>query len=194
MKYLFFLSIIFLFYGAYLFIINSNFNDSTKIETQINDRALQNRDIEQKVIDLTSLSKRISKKNIYLKLGSIKNNNFLNQIDNPLAYQEMLNFEEAFGDIIKGDLLNINLFEENFRREIKSITKKNKNKIITTKAGEDENESFIVIGKEMSFGKIHINNKVFLLKKNLRQNYIVDTANVEMVIPQFGDDYLINEN
>ena len=87
MKYLFFLSIIFLFYGAYLFIINSNFNDSTKIETQINDRALQNRDIEQKVIDLTSLSKRISKKNIYLKLGSIKNNNFLNQIDNPLAYQ-----------------------------------------------------------------------------------------------------------
>ena len=194
MKYLFFLSIIFLFYGAYLFIINSDFNDNTKIETQINDRALQNRDIEQKVIDLTSLSKRISKKNIYLKLGSIKNNNFLNQTDNPLAYQEMLNFEEAFGDIIKGDLLNINLFEENFRREIKSITKISKNKIITTKAGENENESLTVIRKEMSFVKIHINNKVFLLKKNLRQNYIVDTANVEMAIPQFGDDYLINEN
>ena len=46
----------------------------------------------------------------------------------------------------------------------------------------------------MSFGKIHINDKVFLLKKNLRQNYIVDTSNVEMAIPQFGDDYLINEN
>ena len=62
MKYLFFLSIVSLFYGAYLFIVNSDFNDSTKIETQINDRTSENRDIEQKAIDLTSLSKRISKK------------------------------------------------------------------------------------------------------------------------------------
>ena len=52
----------------------------------------------------------------------------------------------------------------------------------------EENESFIIIGEELAFGKFHINEKVFLLKKDSKMTYLVNTAEADLEIPQFSEE------
>ena len=152
-------------------------------------------EIEEKILDLTSLSNRISKKNIYLNLEKINRDDLSTEVNNLLAINKVINFDESFADIIPGDILNINLFGGNFQKEIKSVKKSNLNKIITTMSEENENESFFVIGEDVSFGKIHYGGKVFLLKKDSNLSYIINTSDADLEVPQFSDDdYSIREN
>ena len=152
-------------------------------------------EIEEKILDLTSLSNRISKKNIYLNLIKISRDDLSTEVNNLLAINKVINFDEAFADIIPGDILNINLFGGNFQKEIKSVKKSNLNKIITTMSEENENESFFVIGEDVSFGKIHYGGKVFLLKKDSNLSYIINTSDADLEVPQFSDDdYSVREN
>jgi len=152
-------------------------------------------EIEEKILDLTSLSNRISKKNIYLNLEKISRDDLSTEVNNLLAINKVINFDESFADIIPGDILNINLFGGNFQKEIKSVKKSNLNKIITTISEENENESFFVIGEDVSFGKIHYGGKVFLLKKDSNLSYIINTSDADLEVPQFSDDdYSIREN
>ena len=151
-------------------------------------------ELQNKLNDLTSLSSRISKKNIYLNLEQLNTSEAKLSGINGLAFKKVNNFEESFVDIIPGDILNINLFGNIFQEEIKSIEKSSDNKIITTYSKTNENESFIVIGKEVAFGKFHINEKVFLLKKDSELTYVVNTAEANLEIPQFSEeDYSIRQ-
>ena len=151
-------------------------------------------ELQNKLNDLTSLSNRISKKNIYLNLEQLNTSEAKLSGINGLAFKKVNNFEESFVDIIPGDILNVNLFGNIFQEEIKSIEKSSDNKIITTYSKTNENESFIVIGKEVAFGKFHINEKVFLLKKDSELTYIVNTAEANLEIPQFSEeDYSIRQ-
>ena len=151
-------------------------------------------ELQNKLNDLTSLSNRISKKNIYLNLEQLNTSEAKLSGINGLAFKKVNNFEESFVDIIPGDILNINLFGNIFQEEIKSIEKSSDNKIITTYSKTNENESFIVIGKEVAFGKFHINEKVFLLKKDSELTYVVNTAEANLEIPQFSEeDYSIRQ-
>ena len=151
-------------------------------------------ELQNKLNDLTSLSSRISKKNIYLNLEQLNTSEAKLSGINGLAFKKVNNFEESFADIIPGDILNINLFGNIFQEEIKSIEKSSDNKIITTYSKTNENESFIVIGKEVAFGKFHINEKVFLLKKDSELTYVVNTAEANLEIPQFSEeDYSIRQ-
>ena len=104
------------------------------------------------------------------------------------AFKKVNNFEESFQDIIPGDILNINLFGNIFQEEIKSVEKSSKNKIVKTYSQAEENESFVVIGEELAFGKFHINEKVFLLKRDSKMTYLVNTAEAGLVIPQFSEE------
>ena len=151
-------------------------------------------ELQNKLNDLTSLSSRISKKNIYLDLEQLNISEAKLSGINSLAFKKVNNFEESFADIIPGDILNVNLFGNIFQEEIKSIEKSSGNEIITTYSKTNENESFIVIGKEVAFGKFHINEKVFLLKKDSELTYIVNTAEANLEIPQFSEeDYSIRQ-
>ena len=137
----------------------------------------------------------ISKKNIYLNLEKINRDDLSTEVNNLLAINKVINFDESFADIIPGDILNINLFGGNFQKEIKSVKKSNLNKIITTMSEENENESFFVIGEDVSFGKIHYGGKVFLLKKDSNLSYVINTSDADLEVPQFSDDdYSIREN
>ena len=151
-------------------------------------------ELQNKLNDLTSLSSRISKKNIYLDLEQLDISETEVSGINSLAFKKVNNFEESFVDIIPGDILNVNLFGNIFQEEIKSIEKSSDNKIITTYSKNNENESFIVVGKEVAFGKFHINEKVFLLKKDSELAYVVNTAEANLEIPQFSEeDYSIRQ-
>ena len=145
-------------------------------------------EISSKIIDLTALSSRISKKNIYLDLKGIDSNEYFSPVKNLLAFKQVTNFEESFIDIIPGDILNINLFGNNFQKEIKTVEKSSSNKIIRTKSLDNENESFLVIGNKLAFGKFHFNGKVFLLNRNENLTYIVDTSEADLEIPQFSEE------
>lgn len=180
---------LFLTFAALVFVTFFIFKET--IYKKENDVLLEkeiSNEIEEKILDLTSLSNRISKKNIYLNLEKISKDDLSTEANNLLAINKVINFDESFVDIIPGDILNINLFGGNFQKEIKSVKKSNLNKIITTMSEENENESFFVIGEDVSFGKIHYGGKVFLLKKDSNLSYIINTSDADLEIPQFSDD------
>jgi len=179
------LSILIIFI-LYFYIYEKNFykkNDQGILEIKQDKTELQN-----KLTDLTSLSNRISKKNIYLDLGQFNTSEIEISAINGPAFKKVNNFEESFQDIIPGDILNINLFGNIFQEEIKSVEKSSKNKIVKTYSQAEENESFVVIGEELAFGKFHINEKVFLLKRDSKMTYLVNTAEAGLVIPQFSEE------
>ena len=149
---------------------------------------ISDEEASSKITDLTALSSRISKKNIYLDLGGIDSKKYFSPIKNLFAFKKVTNFEESFIDIIPGDILNINLFGNNFQKEIKTVEKSNSNKVIRTKSLDNENESFLVIGNELAFGKFHIDGKVFLLNRNENLTYIIDTSEADLEIPQFNEE------
>ena len=170
----------------YFYIYEKNFNkknDQEVLEIKQDKTELQN-----KLTDLTSLSNRTSKKNIYLDLGQFNSREIEISGMNGPAFKKVNNFEESFQDIIPGDILNINLFGSVFQKEIKSVEKSSKNKIVKTYSQAEENESFVVIGEELAFGKFHINEKVFLLKRDSKITYLVNTAEAGLVIPQFSEE------
>ena len=179
------LSILIIFI-LYFYVYEKNFykkNDQGILEIKQDKTELQN-----KLTDLTSLSNRISKKNIYLDLGQFNTSEIEISAINGPAFKKVNNFEESFQDIIPGDILNINLFGNIFQEEIKSVEKSSKNKIVKTYSQAEENESFVVIGEELAFGKFHINEKVFLLKRDSKMTYLVNTAEAGLVIPQFSEE------
>ena len=179
------LSILIIFI-LYFYVYEKNFNkknDQEVLEIRQDKTELQN-----KLTDLTSLSNRISKKNIYLDVGQFDTNEIEISVINGPAFKKVNNFEESFQDIIPGDILNINLFGNIFQEEIKSVEKSSKNKIVKTYSQAEENESFVVIGEELAFGKFHINEKVFLLKRDSKMTYLVNTAEAGLVIPQFSEE------
>lgn len=179
------LSIVLIFI-LYFYINEKNFdkkNDQEVLQIKQDKTELQN-----KLTDLTSLSNRISKKNIYLDLGQFNTSEIEISAINGPAFKKVNNFEESFQDIIPGDILNINLFGNIFQEEIKSVEKSSKNKIVKTYSQAEENESFVVIGEELAFGKFHINEKVFLLKRDSKMTYLVNTAEAGLVIPQFSEE------
>tara|TARA_B100000927_G_scaffold267826_1_gene242208 strand:+ start:320 stop:901 length:582 start_codon:yes stop_codon:yes gene_type:complete len=170
----------------YFYIYEKNFNkknDQEVLEIKQDKTELQN-----KLTDLTSLSNRVSKKNIYLDLGQFDTSEIEISAINGPAFKKVNNFEESFQDIIPGDILNINLFGNIFQEEIKSVEKSSKNKIVKTYSQAKENESFVVIGEELAFGKFHINEKVFLLKRDSKMTYLVNTSEADLVVPQFSEE------
>jgi len=169
---------------AWLFIENQS-SDGISIPEK---EKITNEEMEKKLTDLTTLSKRISKKNKYLNLEQASKSDFLIEVNNINAFKKAINFNELFLDVIPGDVLNINLFGNNFQEEIKSIEIINENKIVTTFAKDNENESFLVIGKEVAFGKFHYAGKVYLLKKDPSMTYVIDTSQAELDIPQFTEE------
>ena len=170
----------------YFYIYEKSFNErNNQEEVEIKKDKIE---LQNKLTDLTSLSSRISKKNIYLDLERIKENEYFSQAENLLAFKKVTNFEESFVDVIPGDILNINLFGNNFQKEIKAVEKFNLNKIIRTVSLDNENESFLVIGNELVFGKFHFDGKVFLLNKNENITYIVNTSEADLEIPQFSEE------
>ena len=179
------LSILIIFI-LYFYIYEKNFNK--KNDQEIPEIKQDKTELQNKLTDLTSLSNRISKKNIYLDLGQFNTSEIEISAINGPAFKKVNNFEESFQDIIPGDILNINLFGNIFQEEIKSVEKSSKNKIVKTYSQADENESFVVIGEELAFGKFHINEKVFLLKRDSKMTYLVNTAEAGLVIPQFSEE------
>ena len=179
------LSILIIFI-LYFYVYEKNFNK--KNDQEVQEIKQDKTELQNKLTDLTSLSNRISKKNIYLDLGQFDTNEIEITAINGPAFKKVNNFEESFQDIIPGDILNINLFGNIFQEEIKSVEKSSKNKIVKTYSQAKENESFVVIGEELAFGKFHINEKVFLLKKNSKMTYLVNTAEAGLVIPQFSEE------
>jgi len=179
------LSILIIFI-LYFYVYEKNFNKKNDLEVQ--EIKLDKIELQNKLTDLTSLSNRISKKNIYLDLGQFNTSEIEISAINGPAFKKVNNFEESFQDIIPGDILNINLFGNIFQEEIKSVEKSSKNKIVKTYSQAEENESFVVIGEELAFGKFHINEKVFLLKRDSKMTYLVNTAEAGLVIPQFSEE------
>ena len=179
------LSILIIFI-LYFYIYEKNFNK--KNDQEVQEIKQDKIELQNKLTDLTSLSNRISKKNIYLDLGQFNTSESEISAINGPAFKKVNNFEESFQDIIPGDILNINLFGNIFQEEIKSVEKSSKNKIVKTYSQAEENESFVVIGEELAFGKFHINEKVFLLKRDSKMTYLVNTAEAGLVIPQFSEE------
>ena len=179
------LSILIIFI-LYFYVYEKNFNK--KNDQGVQEIKQDKIELQNKLTDLTSLSNRISKKNIYLDLGQFNTSEIEISAINGPAFKKVNNFEESFQDIIPGDILNINLFGNIFQEEIKSVEKSSKNKIVKTYSQAEENESFVVIGEELAFGKFHINEKVFLLKRDSKMTYIVNTAEAGLVIPQFSEE------
>ena len=163
------------------------------------DKTTQERNIidkekEKKLLDLTQLSERISKKILNLELSDVNLDERLLGKKNPNAYKQILNFEDTFQDVIPGDILTIDLFEEGiFQKEINSVEKKGQNKIIKTVFNKGENYSFLVIGPEVSFGKIFLNNNVYLINQNRSKltNYIIDTRNAGFKSRDWGEDFIM---
>ena len=183
-----FISLIFIFLLVVTLVLLISKNPFIKIDESFSKNEITESINEKKLLDLTSLSERVSKKNIYLDLEGISREDFTSQLSNVLAFKKVNNFEESFIDIIPGDILNINLFGNNFQKEIKTVEKSNSNKVIRTIALDNENESFLVIGNELAFGKFHFDGKVFLLNKNENLTYIVNTSEAELEIPQFNEE------
>ena len=183
-----FISLIFIFLLAVTLVLLISKNPFIKKDEDFSKNEITESNNEKKLLDLTSLSERVSKKNIYLDLEGISREDFTSQLSNVLAFKKVNNFEESFIDIIPGDILNINLFGNNFQKEIKTVEKSNSNKIIRTISLDNENESFLVIGNELAFGKFHFDGKVFLLNKNENLTYIVNTSEAELEIPQFNEE------
>ena len=183
-----FTSLIFIFLIVVTLVLLINKNPFIKIDESFSKNKITESKNEKKLLDLTSLSERVSKKNIYLDLEGISREDFTSQLNNVLAFKKVINFEESVIDIIPGDILNINLFGNNFQKEIKTVEKSNSNKVIRTIALDNENESFLVIGNELAFGKFHFDGKVFLLNKNENLTYIVNTSEAELEIPQFNEE------
>lgn len=183
-----FISLIFIFLLVVTLILLISKNPFIKKDEGFSKNEITESNNEKKLLDLTSLSERVSKKNIYLDLEGISREDFTSQLSNVLAFKKVNNFEESFIDIIPGDILNINLFGNNFQKEIKTVEKSNSNKVIRTIALDNENESFLVIGNELAFGKFHFDGKVFLLNRNENLTYIVNTSEAELEIPQFNEE------
>ena len=137
-----FISLIFIFLLVVTLILLISKNPFIKIDESFSKNEITESENEKKLLDLTSLSERVSKKNIYLDLEGINREDFTSQLSNVLAFKKVINFEESFIDIIPGDILNINLFGNNFQKEIKTVEKSNSNKVIRTIALDNENESF----------------------------------------------------
>ena len=183
-----YLSLIFIFLLVVTLVLLISKNPFIKTDESFSKNEITESENQKKLLDLTSLSERVSKKNIYLDLEGISREDFTSQLSNVLAFKKVNNFEESFIDIIPGDILNINLFGNNFQKEIKTVEKSNSNKIIRTISIDNENESFLVIGNELAFGKFHFNGKVFLLNRNENLTYIVDTSEADLEIPQFSEE------
>ena len=121
------LSILIIFI-LYFYVYEKNFNK--KNDQEVQEIKQDKIELQNKLTDLTSLSNRISKKNIYLDLGQFDTNEIEISVINGPAFKKVNNFEESFQDIIPGDILNINLFGNIFQEEIKSVEKSSKNKIV----------------------------------------------------------------
>ena len=189
-----YISLIFIFLLVLTLVLLTSKNPFTKIDDSFSKNEITESENQKKLLDLTSLSERVSKKNIYLDLKNISKEDLSSQFSNLSAFKKVINFDESFIDIIPGDILNINLFGNNFQKEIKIVEKSISNKVIRTMALDNENESFLIIGNELAFGKFHFDGKVFLLNKNENLTFIVDTSIADLEIPQFSEeDYSLRE-
>ena len=176
-----------------LFFVYKNSSFGLIEKKPVEDISIAN-EIELNTNDLTSLSNRISIRNIYLNLNQIEKNDLPENVNNLLAYKKIENFNDSFTDVIQGDILNIDLFGKNFQEKINTVKKNGQNKVIILNSKTNENESFLVIGKEISFGKFHLEGEVYLLKRDSNISYIINTAEAGLIIPQFtDDDYSIKE-
>ena len=183
-----YISLLFLFFFAVMLVLLGSKHLTMKIDESLSKDKIIEYENQKKLLDLTSLSERVSKRNIYLDLETFSKEDFMYQNSNISAFKKVRNFEESFADIIPGDILNINLFGNAFQKEIKAVEKSNSNKIIRTVSLDNENESFLVIGNELAFGKFHLDGKVFLLNRSENLSYIVNTFEADLEIPQFSEE------
>ena len=107
---LFIVITIIIFFSWFFFETTSSSNSLESAESAY----ISEDEISSKIIDLTALSSRISKKNIYLVLEGINSKEYPFLVENLLAFKQVTNFEESFIDIIPGDIININLFGNQF--------------------------------------------------------------------------------
>ena len=129
-----YISLIFIFLLVLTLVLLTSKNPFTKIDDSFSKNEITESENQKKLLDLTSLSERVSKKNIYLDLENISKEDFSSQFSNLSAFKKVINFDESFIDIIPGDILNINLFGNNFQKEIKIVEKSISNKVIRTMA------------------------------------------------------------
>ena len=99
-----------------LFFVYKNSSFGLIEKKPVEDVSIAN-EIELNTNDLTSLSNRISIRNIYLNLNQIEKNDLPENISNLLAYKKIENFSDSFTDVIQGDILNIDLFGKNFQED-----------------------------------------------------------------------------
>ena len=123
-----YISLIFIFLLIVVLVLLISKSPFIKIDESFSKNKITESENQQKLLDLTSLSERVSKKNIYLDLERISKEDFTHQLTNLSAFKKVINFEESFIDIIPGDILSINLFGNNFQKEIKTVEKSNSNK------------------------------------------------------------------
>ena len=115
-----FISLIFIFLLVVTLVLLISKNPFIKKDEGFSKNEITESNNEKKLLDLTSLSERISKKILKLELSDVNLDKKLLGEKNPNAYKEILNFEDTFQDIIPGDILTIDLFEEGiFQKEIK---------------------------------------------------------------------------
>ena len=91
-----------------LFFVYKNSSFGLIEKEPVEDVSIAN-EIELNTNDLTSLSNRISIRNIYLNLNQIEKNDLPENVSNLLAYKKIENFNDSFTDVIQGDILNLSL-------------------------------------------------------------------------------------
>ena len=104
MKIIFFIVITIIIFLSWFFL---NIVSSSNSIDSIENAYISEEEESSKITDLTTLSSRISKKNIYLDLESINRKEYSSPVKNLFAFKKVTNFEESFIDIIPGDILNI---------------------------------------------------------------------------------------
>ena len=87
MKIIFFIVITIIIFLSWFFLNNKSPNDSFDASENI---FISEDEASSKIVDLTSLSQRISKKNIYLDLEQINENKYFSQAKNLLVFKKLL--------------------------------------------------------------------------------------------------------
>ena len=94
-----YISLIFIFLLVVVLILLINKNPFIKIDESFSKNEITESENQQKLLDLTSLSERISKKNIYLDLEKISKEDFTYQITNLTAFKKVINYIKSINNI-----------------------------------------------------------------------------------------------
>ena len=95
-----FISLIFIFLLVVTLILLISKNPFIKIDESFSKNEITESENKQKLLDLTSLSERVSKKNIYLDLERISKDDFTYQLTNLSAFKKVINLYNFTSDFL----------------------------------------------------------------------------------------------